>query len=342
MEAVWQEVKELPGAESMPSIDLIQKAATLSQTGHACRLGNAFENFRLSADIPISYVDIGTQVQHPVFRIRDFLATLSDCGKGDLLFCGHSEADYMDFWEMWRLLQPQHPIYMTHGRKGRLHQCVPMFVYADEGTGQKRRGLMVLQYQPILGHGSSRSTDLNMTRNSLSTRFLFSVLASHVYSGKLKKNKPLLNLVEHFAKELGSLFEEPVTMEWGGKPRKVYLVCLGMKGDLAALVKLGELTRNFSRDTPTKTGGPGICHLCRGGQEGFAWHNVNFDNMERMKQDLEPPWKKEPHFISLIPQCPLHKPEFFHLDLFHCAHKGVWGDIAANTIASKQQATFHL
>ena len=342
MEAVWQEVKELPGAEAMPSIDLIQKAATLSQTGHACRLSNAFEDYKLSADIHISYVDIGTQKQHPVFRIRDFLGAISDAGKSDLLFCGHTESDYMDFWEMWRLLQPQHPIYRTHERNGRLKQCVPMFFYADEGTGQKRRGLMVLQYQPILGHGSSRASDLNMSQNSLSTRFLFSVLAAHIYSGKLKKNKPLHCLVEHFAKEMGSLFEEPIMMEWGGKLRQVYLVCLGIKGDLAAIVKIGQLTRNYQRETPTKPAGPGICHLCHGGKAGCAWHNISFENMKKMKEDLEPPWKKEPHLVSLIPQCPLHKPEFFHLDLFHCAHKGVWGDIAANTIASKQKATFYL
>ena len=336
MGAIWEEIRDLPGADTLASADIIQKAATLSETGHESRLGDAFEDMRLSAAIPISNVDVGTGVQHPIFRIRDFLSSLSERGKSNLLFCGHSEADYEDFWEMWRLIQPQHPIFSKHARKGRLKWCIPVYAYADEGTSQKRRGLMVIQYQPVLGHGSSRGEDLNMIKNSLTTRFLYSVMTSHTYSGKLKQNKPLLKLMEHFAAEMGSLFEEPLPMQCpNGKGRQIRLVCLGLKGDLAALVKIGQLKRNYQRDAPTKTSGPGICHLCMAGQEGHSWHDVRFDNMSSMRENLVPPWSKEPSVIRLIPQSELHKPQFFELDLFHCAHKGVWGDIAANTIASQ-------
>ncbi|CAE7842228.1 unnamed protein product [Symbiodinium microadriaticum] len=336
MGAIWEEIKDLPGADTLPSTDVIRKAATLSQTGHECRLCDALEEMKLSAAIPISYVDVGTAVQHPIFGIRDFLSSLSERGKSDLLFCGHPETDYEDFWALWRLIQPQHPVFSQHARKDRLKWCIPVYAYADEGTSQKRRGLMVIQYQPVLGHGSSRGQDLNMIKNSLTTRFLYAVMTSHTYSGKLLKNKPLLQLVEHFAAEMGSLFDEPIPMKCvGGKTRQIRLVCLGLKGDLAALVKIGQLQRNFQRDTPTKTSGPGICHLCHAGQEGHPWHCVTFDNMSKMRENLQPPWTREPSLIRLIPQSEQHKPQFFELDLFHCAHKGVWGDIAANTIASQ-------
>ena len=122
-------------------------------------------------------------------------------------------------------------------------------------------------------------------------------------------------------------------MIWQGKSRRIWPVILGFKADLAATVKLGQLTRNHLRDTPSTENGPGICHLCRGGQLGHPWHKVSFAAMSAAKQDLEPPWESEPALILHTPQCPTQKHEFFRLDLFHCAHKGLWGDMAANTLA---------
>ena len=332
---MWNEFKDLPGADSVPSADLMRKATALSTTGHECRLTDYFEQCGISAAIPITHVDIKTSKPHPVFGIHDLLSRLSDTGKSELLFAGHTPEDYEEFWSMWRLNQPEHPIYTTHGLKGRLGSCIPVFAYADEGTSQKRRGLMVIEYQPLLARGSARASDINMRGQSTANRFLYSVLSSRVYSGKLKKNLPLLRLVDHFSKDLGSLFTKPVNMKCaGGKPRRVYLICLGLKGDLAALVKLGQLDRNHLRDTPSKSDGPGICHLCLGGQEGHPWHRVSYESMLAMKEHVVEPWHSEPSLIANIPQSPMHKAAFFQIDIFHCAHKGLWGDVAANTIAA--------
>ena len=334
--AIWQEVKDVPDASSLPSADLIRKATSLAETGHENRLGDVFEECGLSANIPLSYIDVGCKQQHPIFKIRDFLHVLSHAGKTELLFHGHTESNYRDFWELWRLVQPQHPIFRHHGRAGNLGCCVPVLAYADEGTSQKRRGLMVVQYQPILASGSTRAEEINMTGNSLLNRFLYAVMTARTYSGKLLKNKPLLSLIESFAKELGSLFHEPVQVQWGKRSRNIYLICLGLKGDLAALVKLGQLDRSFMRETPSKPDGAGICHLCRGGQANCPWHNVSYSNMSAMRKGRAPPWKQEPSLVAHIPQSAEHKAEFFRIDLFHCAHKGVWGDAAANTIATLQ------
>ena len=191
---------------------------------------------------------------------------------------------------------------------------------------------MIAQWQPTMGWGCSRQrNDLNMIGNSVTTRFLFSVMLSKCYGGKLK-NKPLMSLVTHLATELRSMFYSRIDVNLNGKRCKFYLVCIGAKGDWAGLCKIGTLNRSFMTDAPTKPFGKGICHKCRAGQEGHPWHEIDFQSMQLAHQDPPLPWKRPSPLTLLVPGDETKLPEFFKCDLFHTAHKGIVADAAANAV----------
>ncbi|CAE7031242.1 unnamed protein product, partial [Symbiodinium sp. CCMP2592] len=330
---MWEEMKGLPGAKASASAGFLSTLHRLRSTGHESRLGDVFEEFGLSANVPLSFVEVGLQKKHPILRVRDFITTLDSKGKLDLLLCGNTPATYLKFWDTYRKTAPEHPVFGKNRKD--LSLSVPVWLHADEGTGPKRRPVMVVQYQPLLGKGTSRGGQgLNYVGNSLTTRFLFSIMAARLYSGPLKKNRPLLKLVHEFALDMGSCYDEPISLPMTPEFEKITLVPLGLKGDLVALNKLGGLTRNFQRDTWSNEDGPGICHLCSAGQLGHAWHDVSYENMLSMRQDSELPWESTPSLIAELPVDPGNMPGFFRLDVFHIMHKGLLGDVAANTIAA--------
>ena len=324
-----------PAAElaSFPSDDFLQEVANLKATKHEHGLNEVFKRYDLTVDIPLSYVPIGLAKPHPVLKPRDFITTLSQKNKLNLLFCSHSGDDYEDFWAQWRLLQPDHRVFQQHA--SRLSSCIPLWIFGDEGTSQKKKALMILQLQPILGRGSSRAEDLNMIGVSTTTRFLYSVLQGRCYAGKGVKSAPLHNLISCMAEDLLDCYQHPIPVQNVPWTQRVWLITLGFKGDLQALIKVGQLQRNFMRDTATGFG-PGICHLCKAGMENEPWHRTDFKSMASMKTNVPPLWAKEPALIAKLPQCPSQKPHFFRVDLFHTLHKGVYGDLAANAIASRQ------
>ncbi|CAL1139171.1 unnamed protein product [Cladocopium goreaui] len=337
-DAFWEEFGGLEGSHDLPSANFLKTASRLSQTGHAYLLSGHFEDYKLAADIPFNYKDVGLGQPHPVLSILDFVKTLDTNGKLDLLFMGNAPQRYEEFWGKWRARQPHHPIYRAHGDC--LGRCVPVMVHADEGTSQKKKGVMIVSVQPVLGHGTSKrkATEtvpgVNYLGKSLVTRMLYSVMLARVYSGKKMKNKPLLKLVEHLALELRSAFYEGIPVNLTTTCERVYLVPIGMKGDWAALVKCGQLVRHHLRDVSAKKSGAGICHLCLGGQESHNWFDISYDNMEKMRDGAPPPWSHEPAIVRHLPLGDPYKHHFFRIDVFHTLHKGVFGDIAANAIVS--------
>ena len=327
-------MKDLPGAEAVASAGFLSTLHRLRTTGHENRLGDVFEEFGLSANVPLSFVDVGLQKKHPILRTRDFITTLDSKGKLDLLLCGNTRATYLKFWDTYRKNASEHPVFGKDRKE--LSLCVPIWLHADEGTGPKRRPVMVVQYQPVLGQGTSRGGQgLNYVGNSLTTRFLFSIMAGRLYSGPVKKNRPLLQLVREFALDLASCYDEPISLPMSPEFGAITLVPLGLKGDLVALVKLAGLTRNFQRDTWSNEDGPGICHLCSAGQLGHSWHDISYENLLLMRQDSTLPWVQTPSLIAELPVDPRDLPGFFRLDVIHIMHKGVLGDLAANIIASE-------
>lgn len=336
--AFWEEVEPYLVKDSkLPSGTFFRLASRLARTGHENMLTSHLPQFGLSVDIPITFIDIGLAEKHPVLEVCDYISRIDSLKKMDALLMGNRDEQYQTFWENWKGLQPSHPVYVHH--KGRLGSCIPVAIHADEGTSVKKKALMVLQVQALMGLGSRRKkTDkmnagLNLLGNSIKTRILFSVLLGRLYSGKKLGNRPLMALVNHLSMQLRALYDSGITVTIDGIQRKIYIVPLGLKGDWPALSKIGSLTRHHGRLTTTKEFGQGICHLCRAGMEGYeSWHIVSYENMVATHREAPPPWRKEPSLVAKLALDPGCKENFFNIDVFHTCHKGLMADIAANTI----------
>ena len=337
--AFWDEACEAGAETRLESRAFLQEAARLSRTKHEHDLNSVFEKFNLTMKVPMHFVDLGTASTHPTFRPVDLVSSLVSYEKLHLLLRDHSGQDLEDFWAIYRLGHAAHPVYTEHQHN--LKSCLPVLLFGDEGTSQKRKALMVLEWQPLLGSGSARAQDLNMLGVSTTNRFLYSVLMSKEYSGKKRANEPLHKLVDHLATEFRSCFYDGIAVKNVAWTKRIYLICLGLKGDLQGIVKLGKLTRNFMRDSASAKSA-GICHLCLAGHQGKPWHEHDFQVMSGLKRNLPPPWASEPSLIAKIPQIPSRKHEFFKVDLFHTLHKGFFGDIAANSIVPGTRLTYTL
>lgn len=336
--AFWDELSPLLQGKARPqSGHFIELATRLSKTGHEERFSQQFHKYGLAADIPVSYIDVGLKAKHPILCVENTLGTLSKHNKLHILFQGNTEGAYEQFWTKWKLLQPQHPVFEIHPNN--TGHCIPVAIHCDEGQTLKKKSIMIVQFQPVLGGGTRKRKSgadqpgLNMIGNSLVSRLLWTVMLGRAYGGK-HKNKPLLKLMEYLSQELGQAFKHGIDLHVGTKAEKWFLIPIALKGDWPALAKVGTLNRTFSHQSP-KDNAAGICHLCNADQFGFKnWHDPTWAKMIAMRTDRKHPWKKEPTIISKLPIYECDKPDFFRVDLFHTLHKGFFGDIAANSIAS--------
>lgn len=208
------------------------------------------------------------------------------------------------------------------------------------GVYTKKKSIMIVQYHSLMGKGTRKrkSTEeepgINMIGNSYTTRVLWSVMLGRAYGGK-RKNRPLLKLISYLSNELTKAFYEGIPLQHH-KLGTIYLIPLCMKGDWPALTKLGGLTRHFGCLVTSGENGKGICHMCNADRPGFQnWHDLSYENMEKMHEDPPLPWRVEPSLVSAIPLHDLDKPYFFRVDAFHALHKGFMGDIAANALVSR-------
>ena len=333
-DAFWAEFSGLDGASSLPSAHFLQEASRLRRTGHENSLTDLFTDCGLQVPAQLAYKDIGLEKLHPVLSVSEFISCLSREGKMNILLTEHGPKHFKQFWETYRKLDPHHVVFRAHSE--RLDSCIPIFIHCDEGTSVKKKGLMIIQWQPLLGYGSSReSNDVNYIGPSVMTRFLYSCILAVAYGGK-HKNKPLLELTRHLAMEFRSLFHSGIDVKLpSGEHQKLFPVVMGIKGDWGGLAKVGTLTRSYTRDAPTKPYGIGICHLCMAGTESHPWHKVDYDSMVKAHDDPDPPWKDPPPFVEHIPMNLSKAAEFFRPDVFHTCHKGVAADACANAIAAQ-------
>ena len=328
----------MPSQKGPSSAQFLRMATRLSKTGHENRFVQGFSDYGLAADIPLSFANVGLKEQHPYLSLNDIVNCLDQKDKLHILFQGNGWHEFGQFWGKWKLLQPKHPIYEVHtGHEG---NCIPIAIHCDEGTTLKKKSMMIIQIHPLMGRGtrkrksSAEEPGCNMLGNSITTRMLWSVMLSRVYSSKKHKGKPLKKLIDLLSQELHDAFFTGFKLNNG---RRIFMIPICMKGDWPALAKVGSLSRHFGRQVRStgKEGGHGICHLCQADRPSFEnWHDLSWENMCRMHLNSPVPWTTEPSLVKTIPLPENYKADFFRIDIFHALHKGLMGDIAANAIAS--------
>ena len=323
MAAAMREELVAASAEIEPTIFLAE-TGRLHDTGRENRFSTILLRYGLQADCRISEVDIGLGKPHPYVKLSDLMECLDREGKiGSLLLMGHTPEDYVNFWECYRGQAPNHAVFQHHAHN--LHACIPFFLHADEGVTHKKKSLMILSSHPILGRGWRLGPDVNFCGSTLLTRFMFSVLLGRLYK---KKAKALLDLTQCWSRDWQDMFHKGVRTTSHGH---IFLIGLGLKGDWPSLVKLGRLTRHHLRDAPCADNGVGICHRCAAGQRHYPWYETGFDSSWLTNEaPVDLPWGhgKASH-LTQIPQDP-DLTNFFLVDLFHTAHKGVVADYAAS------------
>ena len=328
-----QELRAIRKLDSVESSRFLSELSRLHITGHQNRVEAVLERFHLQAPIPITELELpGLACPHPVLRLTDTLETLAKYNKLDVLFHGHEPSDFKLFWERYKPFATEHKVYEMHGQE--LGACIPIMLHTDEGTGQKKKPVLILQVHAAMGAGSRRGSDMNYTGPSMLTRMLFTTIGAKQLKMKKNSKQQILNgLFQAWAQELRSLFEDGLLLKVNGRPTRIYLVPIASKGDWPALVQCGSLQRHFGH--ATKKGGQqknGVCHLCKAGMQGMAWHDFGTNAEWYVTRHEAPlPWKvNDPPPLSALILNPVDPSSWFQVDLFHTCHKGVFSDLTAS------------
>ncbi|CAE7208233.1 unnamed protein product [Symbiodinium sp. CCMP2592] len=303
-------------ANELASSGLLSDLRRQSKTGHENESGKVFQKRGLALPVPLTYIDLGKEKQHPVLKISDMLQVLADKKKLQL-FWGSTRlktrsANLKEFWSRYRHQDAGHAIFEQHN--DRLDKVLPVQIHADEGETLKKSGVMIINFQSPMGFGISTSDDvddamgLNYTGNTYSTRFLYTVCTKRSYS---KKNKFVLDsILESLADELRDLFYNGISVQCGKEKMIMYVATLGLKGDWPVQARIGHLTRHFSKKGVYKTSNKsGFCHLCRAGETNYPPYDYSRNAA----------WRSS------------YLKELMHrFDVFHTCHKGVFAELAGS------------
>ena len=339
-------VAEIDGAFGPEASSKLQSGRLLQTMTRAYKTGHSAETVRshlqpaVAFPLPVSHADLGLNVLHPVIYPSDYIRTLATTGNLVNLTGGKRLSSLALFWGRFQLLRPNHPVFEL-SESDRAY-TVPIYLFADEGRGYKKTGIMILGYEPVLGFGCEAEDEktsrdelkMNFVGNTYMTRMLFSVLPKTSYE---KKDIRLHALVENLTMDLARCFETGLSVKVEGRDVLLRVVAIGLKGDWPALIKLGKLERHFTRESYPY--GKGLCHLCQANTEMcHSWHECDFTTAPWVAtmSTAPMPWTptQESSLTKNLPMEVAFKPQFYLVDLFHTVHKGVHADLAGSAIVT--------
>ncbi|CAE7683889.1 unnamed protein product [Symbiodinium necroappetens] len=250
------------GAAKLQSYRLLRKMSRGFTAGHAAEATRkALETMpENQAPVPVTEVDIGLDEPFPCILFSDYLRTLAEHNKLNVLT---QDTDLEAFWGKMQPLLPEHPVFQLPAESRA--RTLPLYLIGDEGRGWKKSAVFVLGSESVLGTGcdaedeitSAEAMKMNFRGNTMLTRQLFACMPKGLY---LNDDRPLHKLVNIWAEDFAKLFYDGLRIRRGGCTETWRAVVLGLKGDWPALDKLGRLQRHFRREAyPYKVG---ICHLC--------------------------------------------------------------------------------
>lgn len=260
---------------------------------------------------------------------------------------GASKLLLQTFWKNLENAMPDHEIFEMHDAAA-LCQCVPFYLHMDEGVGQRKKGVMVINFQSVFGQecasryqehcksvghprrvdeetGMSQSQFHSSKGSTYKSRFLVTCMSKKQYG---KKNEDVwVQFLEVLARECCSLMTSGVQV----RGTTWFPICLGLKGDAPMLAKAGFFTRYFG----TMGKDRGCCHECLAGHDGYDFENCSLQASWINTIGLQPPWK--PTKVSPLGRIPTRKysPEaFYKKDPFHVFKQSLGGYFLASTIVT--------
>lgn len=258
------------------------------------------------------------------------------------IFAGRGGPVLTDFWARLRRIEPELEVFadLDDGLFAP-DTMVPLFIHGDGGRTYKHQELMVLQMQPLLGHGSAKSRQLSangpgvgLKGHSFTTRFLYGVLEKQIYS---ENPKAFHRFLTAMAEDLQRLYYAGV---WHQRLQVTFRFCIvGCKGDLPFLSLAGNLVRTFRHIRKRKVGRTskpltGCCWICFGGSEHIPFEDFRARPLwlETMGSANPAPWDMLPPFLEYMPTNVSDLGSFFKVDVLHTYHLGVGRDFAASSL----------
>ena len=350
-------VKDIGESAAKRSGGLIQLArcnASSNSERDAQRL--LVDKLELALDVPISFLPTGDKnLVVPLLKLRDWAKWIVDHNLWHMLSglqqpdAKRSASQWSSFWQKFRAYSPHHTVFAKADRgEIDLSRTAGILVHGDEGRSRRRSAIMILSWQSILGRGTgplhrSEKGKLlrkqyakllpNFSGHSYTTRYLFATLTKASYTGD---NAHIFDAVlDSLCADLQFMATTGVCDEWN---RRYWMVLINVCGDWPFLAKSGHLARSFSNITK-KAGASrreppkGICHICRAGQEGVPYEQI---------QTRRPIWLQTMHeqspftapspFLQLD-HVPNESANIWAFDLFHSFHLGVARNFIGSVLA---------
>ena len=120
---------------------------------------------RFGAEITLS--NVGSLENFPWIKPSDYMPALASVGEFSKLLGGktlqEAALNLKSFWERFRVIFPQHEIFEINSNDPDFFsKCIPCYAHGDEGTGYKKKGVLILSWQPVLGFGGGHSPNVHV------------------------------------------------------------------------------------------------------------------------------------------------------------------------------------
>lgn len=119
-------------------------------------VSNVLNKYHWRYDVQVTLSTVGTLSDLPWIKPSDFMTSMARTGDFSRLLGGMSVEQATStlkvFWQRYHDVFPNHELFNSH-LVDHLHQCVPVYCHGDEGTGYKKKGVLIISFQAALGHG---------------------------------------------------------------------------------------------------------------------------------------------------------------------------------------------
>ena len=247
------------------------------------------------------------------------------------------------YWAAFRVENPDHAIFQLH--ENNLDKLIPFAIHLDEGRGLRKSAVLVVhaqgifgaatapnfhqeldfRYQDHLGHEDMvdimiRNQFHNARGCTFRSRMLYTFLPKNDYT---KRSAAVYTgVLDKLREECTDLLEQGFTLPDGSQ---YFAAMIAVKGDAPALVKAGNLNRNF-QCIPNP-----ICWECMAGSVGVPFEDCRREPLYERTLYAERPWDI-PGSLSMVPGIPDTPERVYHRDPFHIYKQSVGGSYVASCI----------